>query len=222
MALLILPESEVLEVGPSGLESEVPPDPGMDLATLEVTSRRHEIAAADAAVEAASANVRLTRAARLPDVTATGGYKRQSDGFRGAFLGVAIPISLFNRSAGAVAGAEARVGAMETRLKLTRRQIDNDLRRAVETYESLKRRSDLLGDEELDASSDLLQIAQVAYDLGEMELLELLDAAGALRGARSADAQVKADLWTAYYNLERAMGGFDIAAEPSTTVPEIR
>ena len=73
-----------------------------------------------------------------------------------------------------------------------------------------------------DESSDLLQIAQVAYDLGEMELLELLDAAAALRGARNANAQLKADLWTAYYNLERAVGGFDNAAEPSPTNPEIQ
>jgi cobalt-zinc-cadmium efflux system outer membrane protein len=222
LALLILPESEVVEVAPTGLAADVPPEPGMDLTTLDATSRRYEIAAAEAAIEAASADVRLRRAERVPDVAATAGFKRQSDGLRGAFLGVSIPVPLFDRRSGAIEGAEARVGALETRLSLTRRQIDNDLRRAMETYQSLRRRSALLGGEELNASSDLLEIAQVAYDLGDMDLLELLDAASALRGARSADAQVKADLWTAYYNLERAVGGFDIEAEPSTPVPESR
>ena len=85
----------------------------------------------------------------------------------------------------------------------------------------MKRRADLLGDDVLDASTDLLQIARVSYDLGEMGLLELLDAAEALRGARNATAQLKADLWTAYYDLERASGGFDTASQPATIDPEM-
>ena len=220
LALLILPESDLAEVSPTGLDADTPPEPAFDFIAREVASRRQEIAAAQAAVEAAVANVRLRRAERVPGVTATGGYKRQADGLRGAFIGVAIPIPLFNRNAGAVAGAEARVGTLETRLGLTRRQVDNDLRRAIESYESVKRRANLLGNDVLDASSDLLQIAQVAYDLGEMGLLEILDAAEALSGARKASAQLKADLWTAYYNLERAIGGFDAASQSATTDPE--
>lgn len=222
LALLILPELNLTEVSPTGLEADTPPERVFEFIAGEVVPRRQEIAAAQAAVGAATADVRLRRAERVPDVTATGGYKRQSDGLRGAFLGVAIPIPLFNRNAGAVAGAEARVGTLETRLALTRRQVDNDLRRAVERYESVKRRADLLGHDVPDASSDVLHIAQVAYDLGEMGLLELLDAAEALSGARTASAQLRAELWTAYYNLERAIGGFDTASEPATTDPEMQ
>ena len=216
LALLILPESDVAEVAPTELDDDGPPEPALGAAVLAVASRRQEITSAQAAVEAAAASVRLRRAERIPDVTATGGYKRQSDGLSGAFLGVAIPIPLFNRNSGAVASAEARVSAFETRLDLTRRQVDNDLRRAIESYESVKRRANLLGDLP-DPSSDLLEIAQVAYDLGEMGLLEILDAAEALRGAENAEAQLKADLWTAYFDLERAIGGFDTASRAATT-----
>ena len=66
-----------------------------------------------------------------------------------------------------------------------------------------------------------MEIAQVAYDAGEMTLLELLDAARALQDAHSAEAKLRSDLWIAYYDLERAMGGFDAGAEPETTSPEI-
>ena len=69
----------------------------------------------------------------------------------------------------------------------------------------------------LDEDPDLLQIAQVAYDAGEMDLVQLLDAAEALWDARTAQARLKADLWTAYYDLERAAGGFDSASGPRTT-----
>jgi outer membrane protein, heavy metal efflux system len=213
LALLILPESDVAEVTVAGLDGETPPTSVGDVIAEQVASGRQEVDAARAAAEAAAADVRLKRSERVPSLTATGGFKRQSDGMNGAFLGVAIPLPLFNRNAGALAGAEARAESGEARLALTKRQVENDIRRAVESYESARRRSDLLTGDELDASSDLLEMAQVAYDLGEMGLLELLDAADALKGARNAQAQLRADLWIAYYNLERATGGFALGSE---------
>ena len=77
-----------------------------------------------------------------------------------------------------------------------------------------------MGESLLDEDPDLLQIAQVAYDAGEMDLVQLLDAAEALWDARTAEARLKADLWTAYYDLERAVGGFEIPAARETTSME--
>lgn len=222
LALLILPESDAVEVFPAGLDEDAPPEPTLGSSAEEWSARRQEIVSAEADVEAAHAAARFRRAARLPDFTATGGFKRQSDGFNGVFLGLSIPLPLFDRKRGAIDAAEAHVGTLETRLGLTQRQVENDLRRAIESYESLKRRAEVRGDGVLEASSDLLEIAQVAYDLGEMGLLEILDAAEALRGAQNASFQLKADLWTAYYDLERATGGFAAAPQPATTNPEVR
>jgi outer membrane protein TolC len=42
-----------------------------------------------------------------------------------------------------------------------------------------------------------------------MELIDLLDAAEALSDAQIAETRLRADLWTSYYDLERAVGGFD-------------
>ena len=143
-----------------------------------------------------------------PDITATGGYKRQSDGFNGAFLGLSVPLPLFDRRGGAVATSESQIRASEERLELTRRQVQADLRKAIESYHSLQLRGALLEEDILGGDPDLLEIAQVAYDAGEMTLVELLDAAEALRDAHSAEAKLRSDLWIAYYDLERAMGGF--------------
>jgi cobalt-zinc-cadmium efflux system outer membrane protein len=199
----------------------LPPQPTLDGILESAFSQRPEVAAALAEVEAARAGVRLARAERIPDVTAVGGFKRQSDDFRGLFLGLSIPLPLFDRSAGTVEATEAQVRSAEERLALTSRQVENDLRRAIESYQSLRGRSELLGETLLDEDPDLLQIAQVAYDAGEMDLVQLLDAAEALWGARTAQARLKADLWTAYYDLERAVGGFDTPAGPGTTSTEI-
>ena len=210
-----------MDLAPSGPLGVLPPEPTLDGVLENAISRRQEVAAARAEVETALARVRFARAERIPDITAIGGAKRQSDGFRGVFLGLSIPLPLFDRSAGAIEATEARVQSAEERLALTSRQVENDLRRAIESYRSLRARSELLGENLLEQDPDLLQIAQVAYDAGEMDLVQLLDAAEALWGARTAQARLKADLWTAYYDLERAAGGFDSAAGSGTTSTEI-
>ena len=221
LALLILVEAEAAEVAPRDPLGVSPPEPALDRVLEGTLSRRQEIVAARSEVEAAQAGVRLARAERIPDITATGGSKQQSDGFRGFFLGVSIPLSLFDRSAGAVEATEAQVRSAEERLVLTSRQVENDLRRTIEVYRSLRGRTEFLGEDSLDEDPDLLQIAQLAYDAGEMDLVQLLDAAEALWDARTARARLKADLWTAYYDLERAVGGFDTPGGPGTTSTEI-
>ena len=230
LAILILPDAGGFsetgrpEIGPGERIGTLPDEPVSDVA-LEalqgVVSRRPEVAAADAEVLAAQANDRVARAVRIPDITATGGYKRQSDGFNGAFLGISVPLPVFDQRSGDIEAAGARVRAAEERGVLTRRRIEADLRDAIESYRSLRDRSTFLEDNRLAGSPNILEIAQVAYDAGEMTLVEILDAAEALRDARMAEARLGADLRIALYDLEWARGGLDVTAPQQTTSTEI-
>jgi outer membrane protein TolC len=92
-------------------------------------------------------------------------------------------------------------------VSLTRQQVASDVRRALDLFNSLAERARLYGPAGEEA--DLLDIARVAYGEGEMELIDLLDAAEALSDAQIAETRLRADLWTSYYDLERAVGGFD-------------
>jgi len=214
LALLILPDGDQDRVAPTGGLSRSPPELQLDRIAVGAVSRRQEVAAARAEVAAAAAGLRLSRAARLPDVTAMGGLKRQSDSFDGAFFGLSIPLPLFNRNSGTVEIASVRVGAADSRLALIERQVEMDQRLAIETYGSLRDRTAFFGEDQVGDGLDLLEIAQVAYESGEMELLDLMDAAEALWNARTAELRLIAGLWTAYYDLERALAGLD--AEPSS------
>jgi cobalt-zinc-cadmium efflux system outer membrane protein len=211
LALLLAPEGDAVRLAPEPLTAPAPPPAPTALLDAPAAERRAELAAARAEVEAEEARLRLAHAERLPDVTATGGYKRQSDGLAGAFLGLSLPLPLFDRNAGAVEASDARLLAVRERLALTRRQLDNDVLRAVDAYRTLRQRSELLSGDALQEAGDLLQIARVAYDAGEMELVALLDAAEALHQARTAEARLRTELWIAYYDLERALGGFEAA-----------
>jgi outer membrane protein, heavy metal efflux system len=208
LALLILPDSEELEIGPADTLAAAPARPDLERLTSDALARRPEVAAAAAALDAARAEARAGRAGRVPDITATGGYKRQSDGLAGAVLGVSIPLPLWDRSAGAVAAADARVAATEARLAQAERQVRNDVARSLLAYEAAVARIALLADPQAGAA-DLLTIAQIAYDAGEMELVQLLDAAGALRDSATLEASLRAELWISWFDLERAVGGFN-------------
>lgn len=215
LAFLVAPDAATSRLAAAPLPSDAPPPVRADLIADPRPDGRLEVEAAAAEVEAAAARGRLARAERVPDVTATGGFKRQSDGLNGAFLGLSLPVPLFDRGGGALDAADARTRAAEERLALVRREVRSDARRAAEAYRTLLRRAALLSEATPDGlESDLLQIATVAYDEGEMELIELLDAADSYQQARTAEARRGAELWIAYFDLERALGGFETAAVP--------
>ncbi|MCI0433537.1 MAG: TolC family protein [Gemmatimonadetes bacterium] len=211
LALLITPETDP-SVAPERLPATGPPALETTPVVALAFARRPELRAATAAVEGATAGVAAARGERIPDLTLTGGFKRQSDGFTGAYVGVSLPVPFWDRRRGTGEAASARLAGSESRLSLTRRQIENDVQRAMDTYRSLLARSALLDDAPGDGAGDLLDIAQVAWAEGEMDLLGLLDAAAALRDAQALEARLRADLWIAYHDVERAVGGFDTPA----------
>jgi outer membrane protein, heavy metal efflux system len=208
LALLVLPGGDELEIGPADTLGAAPPRPDLERLMGNALARRSEVAAAAAALEAARTDARAARSGRIPDATAISGWKRQSDGLAGAFLGLSIPLPLWDRRAGDVGAADARVSAAEARRAQAERQVRNDVARALLAYEAAVARIAMLADPQVEAA-DLVAIAQIAYDAGEMELVQLLDAADALREAQALEARLRADLWTSWFDLERAVGGFD-------------
>jgi cobalt-zinc-cadmium efflux system outer membrane protein len=208
LAILVAPTGDDERLAAEGLPSATPPDVEDARLAASAVEDRAELTAARAEVEAEMARERLERAEKIPDLTATGGFKRQSEGLRGAFFGLSVPVPLFDRRAGAVDAAQVGLRAAEERLALTRRQLENDVLQAIDAYRTLRERSELLTETGTEGEADLLDIALVAYAEGEMELVELLDAADALHEARTAEATLRGALWVAYFDLERALGGF--------------
>ncbi|MCS3632440.1 cobalt-zinc-cadmium efflux system outer membrane protein [Salinibacter ruber] len=205
LALLVLPGGTP-SVAAKTLPSKRPPAISVQEALQAALQQRPELRRWQSAVEAQKAARRAARREAWPDPSVTAGYKRQSDGFKGAFLGVGIPLPLFDRNRGAAEAEAERLDAARTQQSLARREIRNEVRQAHAAYTSARRQSQLLSDELLRGSGDLLRIAQTSYDEGEMSLVELLDAADAYRDARLRSVDLRADLWTRYFLLLRTMG----------------
>ena len=158
-------------------------------------------------MEAAQAALELVRVERRPSPTITAGVQRQQGGLFGPTFGVSLPLPVFDRNEGRILAEEAALGEAETRLALTKRQVEADVRRAYEAYASLGRRVALVRGDLLTGTDDLLATARVAYGEGALSLVELLDAADAYREARVVSSELLADYTAAYYDLLYAAGG---------------
>ncbi len=173
---------------------------------LPAAAFRADVLAAQSDVDAATATLALQRRLRLPDLTLSAGFKHQADGFRGAVLGVSVPLPLWDRNRGGIAEAEAELDAARARHDLALRTAEGEIRRAWEVLRALEERVRRAGDALLPESAALLGTARIAYAEGELSLLELLDAADAHRYAREAETQLRAEYLDAAYELERATG----------------
>lgn len=185
-------------------------------AALLAAAAQVEVRAAEAEIAAARAGVELQRRERTPDLTVLGGYKHQADGPQGAVIGVSFPLPLLDRNSGAIAEAQAELEQAVARRALLLRRTENEVRRAWESYRSLRERVEVTSRTLLPESVGLLETARVAYAEGEMTLLELLDAADTYRAARETVNQLLADHLIAAYDLERATGRL-LTNGPTTT-----
>jgi cobalt-zinc-cadmium efflux system outer membrane protein len=205
LALLIGPESAP-SVAAGTLPSGMPPGVREADAVRTALRRRPELRRWRETVEARLASAEAARREGWPGPTLTAGYKRQSDGFEGAFLGVSLPLPVFDRGRGAVQAQEAGIDAAQARTSLARREIRNDVRRAHSAYTSARRRTELLGGDLAGEAGALLRAARDGYASGETSLLTVLDAADAHRDAHARRLRLHRELWTRYVRLLHAMG----------------
>ena len=205
---LLASDGSIPRVRPQALQIEAP---GIS-PTLDPVDRalavRPELAAAKWMTQALDAEADLVRRSFLTGTALTGGYKQQSDGRNGLFLGIELPIPILDRRAGAVDAAVAEVDRAESEVALTRLGIARDAALADARLASARRQQQIMGGDGMEEASALLDIARVAYGEGEVGIVELVDAADAFLEARLLESTARAELWLAYFAFEHAVGGF--------------
>lgn len=170
---------------------------------------RGELLAFGHDAEAARLAARAAVRARIPEPEVVGGTKSSTllgEGELGSVLAVHVTIPLFDRARPERARAEAATRQAEARANALRIALEAELaglRTAV-----LKRRTSAIRHRTgaADLAGEMARIAQVSYDAGERNILELLDAYQAAAEARIRQAELDAAAWQAEIELEYASG----------------
>lgn len=189
----------------------LPPDDPPGLPSLrDAVAARPDLRALDARREAASFDRRAAGRWWVPDLRLEGGWKgvavnRQgrTDGF---LLGAAVSVPLWNTASGLARTADGEARAARGRRELLQAELLGEITglraeavRLAATARRARARS-------VAASSDLIRIASVGYEGGELSVLELLDAYRGATDDELAALELERGARRARIELDRATG----------------
>ena len=136
---------------------------------------RYDLLSLQKQSEAARYNMSLAKAMRVPDITVGGQYSLYGTDNRSRVgAGVSLPIPVFNRNQGEIFRRNAEYKQLEEQIKRVQRLIVSDIRQSLNTYRSSLKIFDAyrLRKREMD---DLLNRSEMAFSLGGITVLDLLD-----------------------------------------------
>ena len=138
-------------------------------------AQRPDVAAAQDAVAAAEADLKLQKSLGVPDLDLLGGYKRNS-GVNTLYTALQIPLPVRNRNQGEVQRAQANIQIAQAQLEQVKLTVQADISAATEAY---TREQEIVQKTLPDMQShakENLAIMSDAYKTGGIDLLRYIDA----------------------------------------------
>lgn len=169
--------------------------------------------------------IRLARAAAVPDLTASGGYTRSNSRFdqfglsgpgggiesiratdNTLSVGLSMELPLRNRNRGNIQAAIARRRAAQLRRDYLENTVRRDVRNAYGRYEAAMRAARIFDADVLKQAEENVSILRAAYDAGELRLLDVINEQRGLIETQKAYTEVLREAYLSLADLERAVG----------------
>ena len=142
--------------------------------------------------EATEAALRLQKANAWVDVTVNAGYRRFEATKESAWVaGVSVPIPIQNMNGGAIAAARADDRASELQLNVTLIDAVRKLNDARSAFEAADARAAALENQAVRQAEEALNLAQIGYEAGRFQLIDVLDAEDAFASIRTASIEAR-------------------------------
>jgi cobalt-zinc-cadmium efflux system outer membrane protein len=182
-----------------------------DSLLAQAREKRPDLAAARAQLASAEATVALAKRQRFPDVALVGGYQQEGHGQEAiqpptATIGVSLPLPVFYRNGGEITKAEAALRTQTVQREKLDAQVASDVASAFAAYQSAAARVQRMESRGLDRARRARDLVEYQYKRGAASLLELLDAQRTFVATNAEYYQDMSDYWTAFYQLEEAVG----------------
>jgi cobalt-zinc-cadmium efflux system outer membrane protein len=147
---------------------------------------------------------------RFPEPVLNAGLKRADVGqpgiAHGPVIGITVPLPLFNKGQAEAARFTAEQERVSARLQILSQQIRAAIEGTVEALNVRLRARDEYRTELAETGPELIRIATVAYQEGEIGILQLLDAYRVQRQTQLRLLDIRAVAKEAQIELERALG----------------
>ena len=147
---------------------------------------------------------------KIPEPVLNAGFKRADVGqnriANGGVVGVTVPLPLFNKGQAEVARYSAEQERISARLQILTQRIRAAVEGTVRAFNVRVQARDRYRQELADSGPELIKIATVAYQEGEIGILQLLDAYRSQRQAQLRMLDIQAAVKEAQIELERVVG----------------
>ena len=153
----------------------------------------------------AQTETRLQRAVRSPNVTVGGGFSHLG-GVNVAAFGVTVPLTFLSRNTGAVVRADAEYEQARHRTAATLAEVALDVQKAVNASRVNRARVEYIEREHLTTAREARDIVLASYRLGEMDLIDYLDAQRAFRDTQRTYNRALYEERLSLFELDAAVG----------------
>lgn len=178
--------------------SSMGPPPAVDVGSTLTA------AAAKADVATASAQVRLARSQRVPDVTISASARRlEASNDTAAVFGLSVPLPLFNNGRAAVDVASAQRNQSDAMRQVAILDAERDIATAQAEVSNAATSARISSGPALAAAVEAARIARIGYREGKFGQLDLLEAERTLADTRAAMVDALAAYHEAQARLER-------------------
>lgn len=197
---------------PAGELDRPRPAPPLDQLTAAATASHPRLRSRESAVRAAEAQRTLADREAWPDPSVGVGFEHESEpagdsgGEDVTSVFVAIPLPLWQRNAGGRARADAELGLARAELDATRQRIRARVAHAAARVDTAADRLEVYGSEILPAFEDNLDLLERAFELGEIEVLDVMVAQERFLTTQREALDAYEDYYQAVADLEATVG----------------
>jgi cobalt-zinc-cadmium efflux system outer membrane protein len=140
----------------------------------------------------------------LEDLPIAGSRYVEKD--REVSFGVSIPLPLFNRQQGVIAESVSQRLQAKAQREATELSIRREVAASYRSYQAAAKTLELLRTGVVGQNQESFQIVRLAYQLGELRLLDVINQQRILIDAQTAYVAAQRDYFVAAVDLDRALG----------------
>ncbi|MFA9275576.1 MAG: TolC family protein [Candidatus Aquirickettsiella gammari] len=168
-------------------------------------------------VEKRAAMADVERSKQIPDVTVSLGAKReQLTGRQQPMVGIAIPLSLFDRNQGNVQETISRLDKAKDELQSTQIRVRNELMQAHQRLRFAIDEAQLSKTDVLPNAQNAFELALKGFEFGKFNFLDVLDAQRSLLAAKAQYLRSCGDAHLAAADIQRLLNDQAFEFYPAT------